>query len=574
METMPRADYLEVPSMMSPADRLHREPRMPEAERMRSSFLQRLEAVSLSGLSRHHSLHDLVDSDSDVRETSPGSTGLPLGLAASRPTTLERPTADVHHRSVLSRPQPLLEEAEARLHSHKVQGSPSELSTATTVPGEDGNELQGGETVQRLTSPVGSSGLASDVGCAGDTCAVWQGEDPLVTMARRLKGPQDAPKLAEIELPVKVLSNGRIDARALREASTQELEQSLSLATSQARRLWKSVEDSEQLVNELQVRMNGNATGSRHRSAGSCHTKQAPDLELKIAQEEECKLREKVAFLETSRKQMGQDETRRKSTRLRARLARLEQEREEVSEEVSFYRKSCRQLEAEAESLRSTVRLREEEMKRNKEMEARLKLQLMSLLPRPVAEESLSDLARLVGRTWAESRSAGEARRSEMMSLKEHRQKLEIQIVDAQAKIESDTKKLLRAEEELALLKSERQAQGRLVTEELAMARAENKLLNEDRSLWLQTRPRLLNLLEDLKHGRSISAPNTPSVQAADQALQAAEQEKQELQAMLQQLEKDKATLIQEQEDMIRRVRERVDPLQDRVAQQSRVSSS
>eukprot|EP00434_Breviolum_minutum_P006152 symbB.v1.2.005423.t2/scaffold316.1/size230253/38 len=194
-------------------------------------------------------------------------------------------------------------------------------------------------------------------------------------------------------------------------------------------------------------------------------------------------------------------------------------------------------------------------------MEARLKLQLMSLLPRPVAEESLSDLARLVGRTWAESRSAGEARRSEMMSLK--------------AKIESDTKKLLRAEEvdlpyrqrfahlqmaeikELALLKSERQAQGRLVTEELAMARAENK-------------PRLLNLLEDLKHGRSISAPNTPSVQAADQALQAAEQEKQELQAMLQQLEKDKATLIQEQEDMIRRVRERVDPLQDRVAQQSR----
>lgn len=572
METMPRADYLEVP-MMSPADRLQRDPRMP-AERMRSSFLQRLEAVSLSGLSRHHSLHDLVDSDSDVRETSPGSTGLPLGLPASRPTTLERPSADVHHRSVLSRPQPLLEEAEARLHSHKVQGSPSELSTATTVPGEDGNELQG-ETVQRLTSPVGSSGLASDVGCAGDTCAVWQGEDPLVTMARRLKGPQDAPKMvSEIELPVKVVSNGRIDARALREASTQELDQSLSLATSQARRLWKSVEDSTQLVNELQARMNGNATGSRHRSAGSCHTKQAPDLELKLAQEEECKLREKVAILETSRKQMGQDETRRKSTRLRARLARLEQEREEVSEEVSFYRKSCRQLEAEAESLRSTVRLREEEMKRNKEMEARLKLQLMSLLPRPVAEESLSDLARLVGRTWAESRSAGEARRSEMMSLKEHRQKLEIQIVDAQAKIESDTKKLLRAEEELALLKSERQAQGRLVTEELAMARAENKLLNEDRSLWLQTRPRLLNLLEDLKHGRSISAPNTASVQAADQALQAAEQEKQELQAMLQQLEKDKATLIQEQEDMIRRVRERVDPLQDRVAQQSRVSSS
>jgi len=380
--------------------------------------------------------------------------------------------------------------------------------------------------------------------------------------------------VSEIELPVKVVSNGRIDARALREASTQELDQSLSLATSQARRLWKSVEDSTQLVNELQARMNGNATGSRHRSAGSCHTKQAPDLELKLAQEEECKLREKVAILETSRKQMGQDETRRKSTRLRARLARLEQEREEVSEEVSFYRKSCRQLEAEAESLRSTVRLREEEMKRNKEMEARLKLQLMSLLPRPVAEESLSDLARLVGRTWAESRSAGEARRSEMMSLKEHRQKLEIQIVDAQAKIESDTKKLLRAEEELALLKSERQAQGRLVTEELAMARAENKLLNEDRSLWLQTRPRLLNLLEDLKHGRSISAPNTASVQAADQALQAAEQEKQELQAMLQQLEKDKATLIQEQEDMIRRVRERVDPLQDRVAQQSRVSSS
>lgn len=530
---------------------------------MRSSFLQRLEAASLSGLSRHRSLHDLVDSDSDAREASPGSGVVQSGARASRSTTLERPKPDVH-RSTLSRPEPLAEVAEAPLQNHKVHGSPSELSTATTVPGEDGNELQG-EAVQRLTSPVGSSGLASDLGDSG--CGVWQREDPEVTMARRLKGrEQSATKklVSELELPVKVLSNGRIDRRALHQASTQELEQSLSTVTSQARRLWRSVEDSEQLVNELQARLHA-ATGSQSRCAGTFHAKQAPDPAVKAAQEEVRKLRERVAFLEKNlQHRSGLGDTRRRSARLRAKIARLEQERQEVSEEVAFYRNSCRQAEAEVQSLKSKVRLREEEHKRNKEMEARLKSLLQSLLPKSVAEESLLDLARLVGRTWAESRNLGEARRAEMISLKEHRQKLESFILDTQANIESETERLLRAEEDLARLKSERRAHERLAKEELAVARAENKLLNEDRSLWLQTRPRLLNLIEDLKRP-AIAAPSVSSRPEVDEALHVAEQENQELQGMLQQLERDKAALIQEQEDMIQRVRERVAPLQDRV---------
>lgn len=528
---------------------------------MRSSFLQRLEAASLSRLSRHRSLHDLVDSDSDARETSPGPAGVvqSIGARVSRSTTLERPK-DVH-RSTLSRPEPLAEVAEAPF-SHKVRGSPSELSTATTAPGEDGNELQG-EAVQRLTSPVGSSGLASDLGDSG--CGVWQREDPVVTMARRLKGQkQSATKklVSELELPVKVLSNGRIDRHALHQASTQELEQSLSTVTSQARRLWRRVEDSEQLVSELQARLHA-ATGSQSH-AGTC---QAPDPAVKAAQEEERKLRERVAFLEKNPHRSGLGDTRRRSARLRAKIARLEQERQEVSEEVAFYRNSCRQVEAEVQSLKSKVRLREEEHKRNKEMEARLKSLLQSLLPQSVAEESLLDLAnlaRLVGRTWAESRNLGEARRAEMISLKEHRQKLENFILDTQANIESETQRLLRAEEDLARLESERRAHERLVKEELAVARAENKLLNEDRSLWLQTRPRLLNLIEDLKRP-AVAAPSVFSRPEVDEALQAAEKENQELQQMLQQLERDKAALIQEQEDMIQRVRERVAPLQDRV---------
>lgn len=432
---------------------------------MRSSFLQRLEAASLSRLSRHRSLHDLVDSDSDARETSPGSAGVvqSIGARVSRSTTLERPK-DVH-RSTLSRPEPLAEVAEAPF-SHKVRGSPSELSTATTAPGEDGNELQG-EAVQRLTSPVGSSGLASDLGDSG--CGVWQREDPVVTMARRLKGQkQSATKklVSELELPVKVLSNGRIDRHALHQASTQELEQSLSTVTSQARRLWRRVEDSEQLVSELQARLHA-ATGSQSH-AGTC---QAPDPAVKAAQEEERKLRERVAFLEKNPHRSGLGDTRRRSARLRAKIARLEQE---------------------------------------------------------------------------------------------HRQKLENFILDTQANIESETQRLLRAEEDLARLESERRAHERLVKEELAVARAENKLLNEDRSLWLQTRPRLLNLIEDLKRP-AVAAPSVFSRPEVDEALQAAEKENQELQQMLQQLERDKAALIQEQEDMIQRVRERVAPLQDRV---------
>lgn len=525
---------------------------------MRSSFLQRLEAASLSGLSRHRSLHDLVDSDSDARETSPGSAGVvqSIGARVSRSITLERPKPDVH-RSTLSRPEPLAEVAEAP--RHKVHGSPSELSTATTVPGEDGNELQG-EAVQRLTSPVGSSGLASDLGDSG--CGQWQREDPVVTA--RLKGQQSASKklVSELELPVKVLSNGRIDRHALHQASTLELEQSLSTVTSQARRLWRSVEESEQLVNELQARLHA-ATGSQSRAG----TFQAPDPAVKAAQEEERKLRERVAFLEKDPHRSGLEDTRRRSARLRAKIARLEQERQEVSEEVAFYRNSCRQVEAEVQSLKSKVRLREEEHKKNKEMEAHLKSLLQSLLPKSVAEESLLDLAnlaRLVGRTWAESRKLGEARRAEMISLKEHRQKLENFILDTQAAIESETQKLLRAEEDLARLKSERRAHERLVKEELAVARAENKLLNEDRSLWLQTRPRLLNLIEDLKRP-AVAAPSVSSRPEVDEALQAAEKENQELQQVLQQLERDKAALIQEQEDMIQRVRERVAPLQDRV---------
>lgn len=529
---------------------------------MRSSFLQRLEAASLSRLSRHRSLHDLVDSDSDARETSPGSAGVvqSIGARVSRSTTLERPK-DVH-RSTLSRPEPLAEVAEAPF-SHKVRGSPSELSTATTAPGEDGNELQG-EAVQRLTSPVGSSGLASDLGDSG--CGVWQREDPVVTMARLKGQKQSATKklVSELELPVKVLSNGRIDRHALHQAkaSTQELEQSLSTVTSQARRLWRRVEDSEQLVNELQARLHA-ATGSQSH-AGTC---QAPDPAVKAAQEEERKLRERVAFLEKNQHRSGLGDTRRKSARLRAKIARLEQERQEVSEEAAFYRNSCRQVEAEVQSLKSKVRLREEEHKRNKEMEARLKSLLQSLLPKSVAEESLLDLAnlaRLVGRTWAESRNLGEARRAEMISLKEHRQKLENFILDTQANIESETQRLLRAEEDLARLESERRAHERLVKEELAVARAENKLLNEDRSLWLQTRPRLLNLIEDLNRP-AVAAPSVFSRPEVDEALQAAEKENQELQQMLQQLERDKAAIIQEQEDMIQRVRERVAPLQDRV---------
>jgi len=325
--------------------------------------------------------------------------------------------------------------------------------------------------------------------------------------------------------------------------------------------LWKGVADLEQVEHDLQARLQ--ATGSR-----SCvgEGKEAVHLELKAAQEEERQLVEKLASVE-SRWDLGEG-ARRRSTRLRARIARLQQECQEISEEVLAYRNSSQELEAEVEHWRAKLRLREEEERRNEEVEVQLKPKLMALLPHPVAEDSLFELARLVGRTWAEARSRGEARKAELDSLKEHQHKLANLTVAIQAEVEAESQRLLVAEEELAFLKSERRTQGRQAKEELAVARAEHKVLSEDRSLWLQTRPRLLSLIDDLQRPSPSKAHG--GRRQADEALQAAAEEKQELQAMINALEGDKAALIQEQEEMIQRVRERVAPLQDRLVERSR----
>eukprot|EP00913_Durusdinium_trenchii_P024758 g23239.t1 len=147
----------------------------------------------------------------------------------------------------------------------QVQGSPSELSTAPTACEEalhDGCELAGlldlmphcvgADAVLRLTS-AGSSSKVSDAG--GDTA--W---GALLDARSRTLEKGLAPPLS-LELPVKVFSDGRISRHVLHQASTQELEQSLSAASRQARRLWKGVADLEQVEHDLQARLQ--ATGSR-----------------------------------------------------------------------------------------------------------------------------------------------------------------------------------------------------------------------------------------------------------------------------------------------------------------------
>jgi len=551
------------------------------------------------------SLRDVVDTDSDAREASEGDTTQHMSRfsAVPRPPVVANTTEsprEFPHGSVSGsfgdpdpclpsarRPRPLeISEGPIRM-GHKVQGSPSELSTAPTAHEDSAphdSVEQGATAARHISSPVGSVALASaefDVDSAGESCAAFRKHRASSSRILRGRGQEDVGGLQE-RLNVLLELAGRPGWTGMPpQASIEELETDLLQVTGRARRLWKAVESSEARVRNLEAQLQKSTSSS---SASALVAPIEQEEPLQASQEEE--LLERIACLDHDLKHAESKaaDERRKSTRLRARIARMRQEYLNCVFEVAGSQNAIEHFQTEAARWRATLREKQEQERQRRQADGELRARLRDLAVRPLPagqECSTLKLAKHVGHCWTEAWRAGAARREETAKLKETRSRLESQLLNAKADMELETQSLARAEEELQRLVADHRARERIVKEEFAVARATNSLLLEEKAQWLQTRPKLLNFLEDCSlqtpsshasHGPHAAHAKhaaerrsaSPRADAASQALQAAERENKELQATLAALEHDKVRLIQDQEELIRRVRARVVPLQQR----------
>ncbi|CAE7572296.1 CPK16 [Symbiodinium natans] len=584
--------------------------KMSQAQHMRSSFVQRLEAMSLSSspcldACHRRSLRDIVDTDSDAREASEGDTTQHM----SRFSTVRRApllaTAAVEPRRELARhrstsgafgdpepclppsrrPEPLeISEGPIRM-GHKVQGSPSELSTAPTAH-EDAAAHDpvdpGAMAGCQISSPVGSVALVSaefDADSAGrilaesrwsslrdESCPVRKHSLPAPVPARTAEQDNADETVAGLQERLNVLlelaGTSRSSAR-IPQASVEELETDLVQVTGRARRLWKAVESGEVMVRDLEARLEKSASSSS--AAPVVQTSGPEEASLRIAHashrqpeartwQEEQELAERIVHLDHGLREADAKaaDERRKSTRLRARIARMRQEYQNCISEVAGSRNAIERYRAEGVRWRGILQSQQDQERERRQADSKLKSRLSGLAVQPVPvgeEDSTLKIAKHVGQCLAEAWRAGAARRAEKEKLQGHRSKLESLLFTAKADMELETQRLVRAEEELQRLVADQRARERVVKEEYAVARATNSLLSEERSVWLQTRPKLLNLLESGRQvpGGGASKPMQEGRSASPregmgpaQALRAAERENKELQATIAALEKDK----------------------------------
>eukprot|EP00439_Symbiodinium_sp_Y106_P011579 s6168_g1.t1 len=197
------------------------------------------------------------------------------------------------------RPRPLeISEGPIRM-GHKVQGSPSELSTAPTA-----HEASKTAAFRKHRASSASSsrirGGQEDVGPVG---GLQERLNVLLELAGR---PGWTGMLPQDSLGANIINRKHLSAAM--EASIEELETDLLQVTGRARRLWKAVE----------------STSSSSASALVAPIEQEEPLQA--SQEEE--LLERIACLDHDLKHAESKaaDERRKSTRLRARIARMRQD--------------------------------------------------------------------------------------------------------------------------------------------------------------------------------------------------------------------------------------------------------
>jgi len=197
-------------------------------------------------------------------------------------------------------------------------------------------------------------------------------------------------------------------------------------------------------------------------------------------------------------------ETKRTATRLQTRSRRLSGQSRRLVDKAAEAHARASTLEVEAERLRSEQRIAlgrmREQAAARRSLAERIAALVVLMLP-PAVGGPIVELATAVGEDWASAWSMVEARERAWRSLEVRRDDLFRDLTNAERTLAWTAQEAGAAEREFYKRDEERRARDRLANEELAAARAEHKMLRQAQAEWMQRRPNLAQLIEELRFG-------------------------------------------------------------------------
>lgn len=202
---------------------------------------------------------------------------------------------------------------------------------------------------------------------------------------------------------------------------------------------------------------------------------------------------------------------KRRSARLQVQISDMKEEAQHLVARALELEAEQQELKLEAERLQSDHRDASEKLWEQNAMRAAIWERVAALaaacgappLPPSAPPEAL---AAQIGTTWAEAQRLELQRQAEWSELARRREELRGGLAAAQQADRAATERLAAVEKKVAASQRLHQQEEREAKEELAAARAEHRAMAQAASDWQQVRPQLLALIHDLREGNREGA--------------------------------------------------------------------